>query len=186
MAQETHGRTSQVINLPIEKVWEFVTVPNNWVKLQLGTWKVHGSGGEDDVESVSRTMKPGEHFIEYMRMPNRFDFVGDWVVTVCEAPNKWGFKSVHWHGHAMPTDIEATYTLEKIDDKTTRWSRHCINRVRPGKENSVDFLADKDDLEAEYQAVTKRYLEEGIPNQHPYNPKAPHEPGWLKTLPVDA
>ncbi|KAH0845951.1 hypothetical protein AYO21_01378 [Fonsecaea monophora] len=186
MSGVTHSRTSQVINLPIEKVWEFVTVPTNWIKLQLGTWKVHGPGGEDDLESVSRTMQPGEHFLEYMHMPDRFDLVGDWVVTVCEKPHKWGFKSVHWHGPPMPTDIEATYTLEKIDDNTTRWSRHRINTVRPGKENSVDFLADKNDLEEMYQAVTKSFLEHGVPNTKPYNPTPPHGPGWLETLPVDA
>lgn len=182
----THSRTSQVINKPIEEVWDFVTVPANWVKLQLGTWKVHGAKGEDDTEVVSRSMKPGEHFIEYMRMKDRFDFVGDWEVTVAEKPHKWGFVSRHWHGPPLPMNIEATYTLEKIDDNTTRWSRHRINTLRPGKQTETDFLADKNDLEDEYQRVSKSYIEEGKPQDPPHNPTAPHPPGWLKTLPVDA
>jgi len=186
MRKVTHSRTSQVIHAPIEKVWEFVTVPNNWVKLQLGTWMVHGSGGLDDVASVSRTMQPGEHFIEYMHMPDRFDLVGDWEVTKCEAPTQWGFKSVHWYGPAMPTDMDVTYTLEKVDDNTTRWSRHRVTTSRPGKENTIDFLDDKNDLEDEYQAVTRRFLEDGIPNSPPYNPTPPHDRNWLQTLPCDA
>ena len=118
----THSRTSATINKPIEEVWDFVTVPANWVKLGLGTWKVHGSKGEDDTEPTSRPMKVGEHFLEYMRMPGQFDFVGDWVVTKSEHPHTWGFKSVKWHGPPLPTDIEATYTLEKIDENTTKRS----------------------------------------------------------------
>ncbi|KAJ6166727.1 hypothetical protein N7470_002174 [Penicillium chermesinum] len=113
------------------------------------------SGGEDNVEPVQRTMLPGEHFFEYMHMPNRFDFVGDWVVTLHEYPYKWGFKSAHWHGTAMPTHIDVTYTFEKIDDNTTRWSRHRINTSDLGK----------NDLEEEYQEITKQYLEKGIPRQ---------------------
>ncbi|KIX06697.1 uncharacterized protein Z518_04673 [Rhinocladiella mackenziei CBS 650.93] len=186
MSGVTHSRTSQIIDLPIEEVWKFVTVPANWIKLGLGTWKVHGSGGEDDLEAVNRTMQPGEHFLEYMHMKDRFDFVGDWVVTVCEAPHKWGFKSAHWHGHALPVDIEATYTLEKLGENQTRWSRHRVNTPRPGKESKIDFLAGKNDLEEEYQQVTKQYLEKGIPKQPPHNPTPPHEAGWIETLPVDA
>lgn len=182
----THSHTSQVINKPIEEVWDFATVPSNWIKLGLGTWKVHGSGGEDDLEPVQRTMLPGEHFFEYMHISGRFDFVGDWVVTIHEKPYKWGFKSVHWHGHSMPVDIDVTYTLEKIDDNTTRWSRHRINTPRPGKSNKIDFLAEKNDLEDEYQATTKRYLETGVGNYPPHSPPNLHEPGWLATLPVDA
>ncbi|KAF5556068.1 hypothetical protein FNAPI_5859 [Fusarium napiforme] len=181
----THSYTSQVINLPIEKVYDFVTVPTNWIKLQLGTWKVHGPGGEDDMEAVTRSMKPGEHFLEYMRVPNRFDFVGDWEVTVAERPHKWGFISRAWHGTSLPTVIEAIYTLEKIDDNTTRWSRHRTNTLRPGMQHSVDFLADKNDLEDEYQRIVKAYMEKGEPRETPHNPTEPHPRGWLDTLPVD-
>ncbi|KAF9886963.1 hypothetical protein FE257_010704 [Aspergillus nanangensis] len=186
MSGVTHSKTSQVINKPIQEVWGFATVPANWIKLGLGTWKQHGSGGEDDLEPVQRTMLPGEHFFEYMHMPNRFDLVGDWVVTKHEAPHTWGFKSVHWHGEkAMPMDIDVTYTLEKVDDNTTRWSRHRINTPRAGKDDGVGFLTKKNDLEDEYQAITKSYLEQGVGRVPPHNPVPVHEPGWLATLPVD-
>jgi hypothetical protein len=172
----TESRTSQVINKPIEEVWDFVTVPANWVKLRLGTWKVHGLGGEDDTDVVSRTMKPGEHFIEYMCIPGRFDFVGDWEVTKCDKPHTWGFISRHWHGPALPTTIEATYTLEKIDDNTTRWSRHRVNTLRKGQESKTDFLADKNDLEDEYQRVTKKYQigSRHFPSMHESNKPSSH------------
>ncbi|KAH6988301.1 hypothetical protein BKA56DRAFT_669850 [Ilyonectria sp. MPI-CAGE-AT-0026] len=185
MAEVTHSRTSQVINKPIEEVWDFVTVPNNWVKLGMGTWKVHGLKGEDDMEPVSRTMKEGERFLEYMNYPNRFDFVGDWVVTVSEKPYKWGFRSIHWYGVAMPVDIEATYTLEKIDDNTTKWSRHRVNTPRPGKSNDVDFLSEDNDVEDDYQRNTKSFIEKGVGKQPPIHPQPPHEPGWLATLERD-
>jgi ligand-binding SRPBCC domain-containing protein len=186
MSPITESRTSQIINKPIEEVWNFVTVPTNWIKLGMGTWKVHGPAGEDDMESVTRTMLAGEHFLEYMCVPGRFDLVGDWVVTVSEKPHKWGFKSVHWHGPPLPMDIEATYTLEAIDENTTRWSRHRVNTLRPGKTTKTDFLSDKNDTEEEYQLNTKRYIEEGIARQPRMHEHPPHEPGWLQTLPVDA
>ena len=184
MSGVTESRTSAVINKSIQEVWEFVTVPANWVRLQLGTWKVHGSGGEEDTEPPSRTMKTGEHFFEYMCVPGRFDFIGDWVVTKNEAPHTWGFKSVQWFGHALPTHIEATYTLEKIDENTTRWSRHRVNTPIKQNDNKVDFLAGKNDLEEMYQVTSKAFIERGEPMEPPLNAGIPHGKGWIDTLEV--
>jgi len=179
-----HANTEVTINRPIQEVWDFVTAPYNWAfVLKLQAWRMHGVGGEEDTDSVKRTMKVGEKFFEYAYEKDKFDIVGEWVITKCEAPHTYGFKTLKWYGPKLDTGVDATYTLTKIDENTTKWNRDRDTYNKEGK-SEVEFLEGEDRLEEMYQNAVKNYLETGKTGFAQQTPFDLHPKGYLQTLKV--
>ena len=128
-------------------------------------------------------MKVWEKFFEYAYEKDKFDIVGEWVITKCKAPHTYGFKTLKWYGPKLDTGVDATYTLTKIDENTTKWNRDRDTYNKEGQ-FEVQFLEDENRLEEMYQNAVKNYLETGNTGFTLQTPVDLHPKGCLQTLKV--
>ncbi|OJJ07750.1 hypothetical protein ASPVEDRAFT_88990 [Aspergillus versicolor CBS 583.65] len=125
MAEYDHRRTTQVIKKVIEEVWAFATMPVNlsWAwESGRSTLRRRGRPGALNTHDAPRRAFPRERSYE------------------------WGFKSVHWHDPAGPTDIDVVYTL-KIDETLHAGHATASTPFRPGESNRINFLAANGNVE---------------------------------------
>jgi uncharacterized protein YndB with AHSA1/START domain len=102
--------TSVLVNQPIEKVFEFVTTPENDAQWYIG------------VESRDHT--PGEPAGVGSTSQSDIRFLGvsltvDWEVTGYDPPNKIGVKTIKG-----PVSIEAEYTFASVAEGQTKVTVH--------------------------------------------------------------
>ena len=98
--------TSVVVNQPIEKVFEFVTTPENDAKWYVGleSWD-HTPGEPAGVGSTSQSK------IRFLGIPIEVT----WEVIGYEPPTKIAVKTIEG-----PVSIEAQYTLEAVGEGQTK------------------------------------------------------------------
>ena len=98
--------TSVVINQPIEKVFEFVTKPENDAKWYVGleSWD-HTPGEPAGVGSTSQSK------IRFLAIPIEVT----WEVIGYEPPNRIEVKTIEG-----PVSVEAEYTLETVAETKTK------------------------------------------------------------------
>jgi len=89
-----------------ERLYEFVTTPNNWVGTHPSTRAVRGETGSPK--------GLGERWIEVIEAPGGRRFEAEWRVTKADAPKLWEIQADNFGG--LPATVTITYVLTEGRD----------------------------------------------------------------------
>lgn len=96
-----------IINSSPEKIFDFVTVPDNWVGTHPVTKAVKGETG------ISAGL--GKRWIEVIE-GGGITFDAEWEVIACERPSLWRISASNFNNTSFRVII--TYTFNKVDGGT--------------------------------------------------------------------
>jgi uncharacterized protein YndB with AHSA1/START domain len=102
--------TNVLVNQPIEKVFEFVTTPENDSQWYIGIESRDHTPGEPP--GVGSTSQSDIRFLGV-------SMTVDWEVVGYEPPNKIRVKSIKG-----PVSVESAYTFEAVSEKQTKVTVH--------------------------------------------------------------
>jgi uncharacterized protein YndB with AHSA1/START domain len=104
--------TTTLIRRPVERVFDFLTTPANWLLWHPSSLKVTGA--------VDHPLQPGEQVTEEFVVAGQFG-TAVWTVRECSAPHHWLIDGVAANGNRATI----TYTLRQ-HDKDTAFERVMV------------------------------------------------------------
>lgn len=117
--------SSNLINHPAEKIYDFVSNPHNWKR----TFK--GSEGPD--AKLTLPLKVGDTWTELIKRSETFSCQSTWTLITAERPRKWVFQQINGIGEQFDGTggvdgiTTISYTFEPMGDGQTLFTRtlHC-------------------------------------------------------------
>ena len=104
-----------------QRVYDFVTTPDNWVGTHPVTKAVRGETGSP------RGL--GAHWIELIEGPSGRRFEAEWRVTEARAPALWKIQADNFGG--IPATVTITYNIEGSSDAAgrTHFGRDMVTSI---------------------------------------------------------